>query len=103
MTALGGVGVTPRTGHGIARWHDRTIDMGESPAPETVDPGDELAAFERARDAARRGRTSHAAILVRSLAIPAIVQVGDALPYHKTRRYCIPSVPARTKRIRRRT
>ncbi|AHG01554.1 phosphoenolpyruvate-protein phosphotransferase (plasmid) [Halostagnicola larsenii XH-48] len=53
MTELGGVGVTPRTGHGIARWHDRTIDLGEPPAPETVDPGDELAAFERARDAAR--------------------------------------------------
>ena len=50
---LAGVGVTPRVGVGTARWHRPEITLDEPPAPETVDPAEELTRFESARDRAR--------------------------------------------------
>jgi phosphotransferase system enzyme I (PtsI) len=50
---LTGIGVTPRTGVGDARWCRPEIELADPPAPETVDPDAELARFETARDEAR--------------------------------------------------
>jgi phosphotransferase system enzyme I (PtsI) len=50
---LSGVGVTPRVGVGTARWHRPEISLDDPPAPESVDPTEELTRFESARDRAR--------------------------------------------------
>ena len=50
---LSGVGVTPRVGVGTVRWHRPEITLADPPAPETVDPAEELTRFESARDRAR--------------------------------------------------
>jgi phosphotransferase system enzyme I (PtsI) len=49
-----GVGSTPLSGVGVARWYrPAALDLPERPAPETVDAAAERERFERARDAAR--------------------------------------------------
>jgi len=53
MTDLQGVGVTPRRGVGTVVWYDREVELPDRPAPGTVEPDDEWAAFEMARDRAR--------------------------------------------------
>lgn len=52
---LAGVGVTPQTGVGPARWLDRRdpTDLPAPPDPETVDPEAERDRFERARESVR--------------------------------------------------
>ena len=55
MRTLDGVGSTPRSGVGVARWYrpDADLTLPDRPDPEAVDPEAELARYEAARDAAR--------------------------------------------------
>jgi phosphotransferase system enzyme I (PtsI) len=55
VRTLDGVGSTPRTGVGTARWYrpDADLTLPDRPDPESVDAEAELARYEAARDAAR--------------------------------------------------
>ena len=48
-----GIGVTPLSGVGTVVWYAPDADLGEPPAPETVDADAEIDRFESARDEAR--------------------------------------------------
>ncbi len=48
-TELSGIGVTPRAGVGAVVWYRGTTDLPDPPDPMTVDPEEELAAFEAAQ------------------------------------------------------
>ena len=48
-TELSGIGVTPRAGVGVVVWYRGTTDLPDPPDPTTVDPEEELAAFEAAQ------------------------------------------------------
>ena len=50
---LSGIGVTPLSGVGTVVWYAPDADLGEPPAPETVDADAEIDRFESARDEAR--------------------------------------------------
>ncbi len=51
-TELAGIGVTPRVGVGAVVWYRGTTDLPDPPDPTTVDPEEELAAFEAAQETA---------------------------------------------------
>ncbi len=51
-TELSGTGVTPRVGIGRVVWYRGTTDLEDPPDPATVDPDEQLAAFESAQEAA---------------------------------------------------
>ncbi len=55
MRTLTGIGSTPLSGVGTARWYrpDADLTLPDRPDPSTVDPDAELARFEAARDEAR--------------------------------------------------
>ncbi|MGM0447367.1 MAG: phosphoenolpyruvate--protein phosphotransferase [Methanobacteriota archaeon] len=55
MRTLDGVGSTPRSGVGTARWYrpEADLTLPDRPAPESVDVDAELARYEAARDAVR--------------------------------------------------
>ena len=55
MRTLDGIGSTPRSGVGAARWYrpDADLTLPDRPDPASVDPGAELARYEAARDAVR--------------------------------------------------
>ena len=55
MRTLDGVGSTPRSGVGAARWYrpDADLTLPDRPDPESVDAEVELARYEAARDAVR--------------------------------------------------
>ncbi|SDG07445.1 phosphotransferase system, enzyme I, PtsI [Halorubrum xinjiangense] len=55
MRTLDGVGSTPRSGVGTARWYrpEADLTLPDRPAPESVDVDTELARYESARDAVR--------------------------------------------------
>ncbi|WP_276272406.1 phosphoenolpyruvate--protein phosphotransferase [Haloarcula litorea] len=56
MRTLSGVGSTPLSGVGTARWYrPDALDLPERPAPETVDPARERERFADARETAREG------------------------------------------------